>query len=303
MTGLSCLESQICLRNTAYLFSESLISPEKTTDISNSGCLGVGGDNRDLRCIADETEITGWDNHMRILPVLAVLLLPIFVSIFHRKIPGNRLTAWLIPEILPDQKHPKAKLRRVGTAYVVFGLWLVAIPLALTYLFPDPQIDKYPWVCGLLYFVIPLLAVLSLIVGIYYVILGVFGRGEYIRPTLESMYYAPKRNQDTYVRKLKTYTIINLASLFLLITIVPVEAYLNVTARYYVVLPNVALLITFIMTIWRIRAYIVKVATSLDFHATGFLVSTLFHPLAIFMVWIHSFFLIKEFDRRRESRQ
>ena len=240
---------------------------------------------------------------MRILPILAVVLVPIFVLVFRMKGGGHRLMAWLIPEILRDEKHPKTKLRRVGTAYFLFGLWLVAIPLALTYLLPDQQIDRYPWACGLLYFVIPLLAVLSLIIGIYYVILGVFGRGEYIRPKLESMYYAQKQNQDTYVRKLRVYTIINLASLCLLLIIVPVEAYLNVPARYYVVLPNVALLITFIMTIWRIRAYIVKVATSMDLHATGFLLSTLFHPFAIFMVWAHSISLIRQFNRSQDRRQ
>ena len=84
-------------------------------------------------------------------------------------------------------------------------------------------------------------------------------------------------------------------SLFLLAVLIPTEIILGIEERGLIILFNVTLLITFIMTIWRIRAYIVKSATAMDLSANKYLLSTLFHPLAIFFVWIHSFSLIRKF--------
>lgn len=232
---------------------------------------------------------------IRILLELLILSVPIVIFAIYKIFPQNKITIYLIPRMLADQEYPKAKLRKVGIAYLAFGLWLISITISVSYLFSDQQIERFTWLMGLLYFVIPLISVMLWVIGFYYLIIGLFSKVDYIKPRLESIYYTEKAELEKYIRKLKIYTITNLSCLFLFAVLIPIEMLLGIEERGLIILFNVALLITFIMTIWRIRAYIVKSATAMDLSAHKYLLSTLFHPLAIFFIWIHSISLMRKF--------
>jgi hypothetical protein len=66
---------------------------------------------------------------------------------------------------------------------------------------------------------------------------------------------------------------------------------------------NVACLIGFIITLWRIRTYIAKTAIAMDLSGEKYFFSTLFSPVAMFFVWIHAFALIRKFNQYQLKTQ
>ncbi|MDD4894538.1 MAG: hypothetical protein PHW54_04405 [Candidatus Omnitrophica bacterium] len=234
----------------------------------------------------------------KILIEMFVLGLPFMVFIFHKLFSNNRLTAYLIPKILEDKEYPKLELRKAGVAYLALGLWILSIILATLLLYPKFPMEQYI-IMVLLCFVFPILSLASIIIGVYYLIIGIFGKRESIRPKFESMFYAEEGNLVRYIKKLKIHTTVNLCCLLVLAALLPIEFLLGIGENGLIVLLNVSLLVAFIMTLWRMRNYMVKSAKLMDLPAKKYLFSTL--SVFPFIYW-HSFSLIKKFKEGKANQ-
>lgn|GEM_PF-6540501 len=236
----------------------------------------------------------------KILVEIIVLIIPLLIFIAHRKFPGNKITPYLTLKLLADRKYPKAALRQAGTGYSLFALWIFLVIFVTTHFFLS-FIERSSFLLAVLFFVSPLASAVSLVLGISYLLSGLFGRGDAIKPGLESMNEAQKELLPRYIRKIKIYNVINLSGLSLLILLIPMEESLGLAENGPVIFFNVSLLITFIMTLWRIRAYLVKSATVMDLSPNKVLSSTLSNPFGVFFVWIHSILIIKKFNQRKQG--
>ncbi|HNV87154.1 MAG TPA: hypothetical protein PKL97_09380 [Candidatus Omnitrophota bacterium] len=236
----------------------------------------------------------------KILIECFVLILPAAVFALQRKFPGNKITPYLTPKILADRKYPKAELRRAGLGCCVLSAWLFAL-LFITTDFFLPAVERLPALQALLFLALPITSVSCLIIGLSYLARGIFGRGDKVEPGLESMNAARKECLPEYIRKIKIYNAVNLACPLLLAVFIPAEVSLGIAESGRAVLFNVSLLITFILTLWRIRVYLVKAATVMDLSANKILRSTLSSPLGIFFVWFHSVTLVRKFKRQNSG--
>jgi hypothetical protein len=229
----------------------------------------------------------------KILIEMFVLGLPLIVFISHKLFPNNQFTVYLIPKILKDEEYPKLELRKAGVAYLALGLWFFSITLATFLLYPRFPMEQYLIIMALLCFIFPLLSVISIVIGTYYLIVGIFGKRSSIRPKLESMFYTEEGHLDQYIKKLEIHTTVNLCCLLVLAVLLPVEFLLGIGENGLIVLINVSLLIAFIMTSWKMRNYMVKSAKLMD----------LFSTLLVFpFIYWHSFSLIRKFKERKDKQ-
>lgn len=238
----------------------------------------------------------------KLLIEIGVLILPVIVFSVHQKFPGNQFTPYFIPKNLTERKYPKAVLRQSGVAYWMFALWIFSF-IAVTTLFFLPAIEKIPVLLAALFFILPIILGMSLLIGLIYLCRGLFGRDDTVKPGIETIYQAEKEQLPKYIRKIKIYNGINLSCPLLLMIAIPLEEWLGIAQNGYAILFNVSLLITFIMTLWRIRAYLVKAAMVMDLSANKILSQTLGSPLGIFFVWIHSFLMIKKFKQQNQAKE
>lgn len=197
-----------------------------------------------------------------------VLIFPIIIFVFHKKFPGNKITSYLIPKNLARGKHPKIVLRQAGVSYVVTALWIFSIMFVTTWGFLR-LIEKIPALLALTYFVLPIACMMCLVIGVMYLFNSLFSKDEMVKPSLELIYEAEKENLPRYIQKIKFYNAINLSCPVLIFGAIALEEYFHIAQSGYAILFNVSLLITFIMTLWRIRAYLVKAALVMDLSADG----------------------------------
>lgn len=174
----------------------------------------------------------------------------ILFTIIHSLYPKNPISPYLIPRFLGDGQFSKSALRQTGTSWIVFSLWLLSITFTLPYLFPKGWLDGNFWIVGLFAFVIPVISIMLLIAGIYYICIGIFSRKEMITPALKTDRVIDPELREVYIKRLIRITKINLISLVLFIGVPIIEAILDVEANGYVALVNISFLITFIFFIW-----------------------------------------------------
>lgn len=233
---------------------------------------------------------------MNLLPEIIVFSIPLIIFLTKKLFPENRLLAYLIPVKLDDQKYPKIKLREAGVAYCFLSLWLVTILVFGDDIFSKQNLDKHVWLFGVL-FVIPIVSGITIIIGLHYLLIGIFSKLNPVRPKLESMFYVEEGALKKYIAKLELVTKLNLGALLLLIISILLESILAVEINGYLVMYNISLLIFFILTLWRIRAYIVKAAKLMNLPETKILFDTLFKSTAIIFVWRNAFLLIREYKK------
>jgi hypothetical protein len=236
----------------------------------------------------------------KILIEVSVFALPLSVFIFRKLFPNNRCTAYLIPKILKDKEYLKSEFRKAGIAFLVLALWLFSTIFITVFLYPKIPVKDNAVIATVLFFIFPLASLISVVIGVYYLIEGIFGKKGGIRPKLESFSYAEKGKLSLYIKRLKIYTAVNLSCPLILAVLLPIEHVSGTGEKGPVVLFNVSLLIIFIMTLWRMRNYIGKSAMLMDLSETEkekiFL--TLFGVAGIFFVHRHSFYLQKKFKER-----
>jgi hypothetical protein len=238
----------------------------------------------------------------KILAEILVLIFPIIVFVVHKRYPANPITPYFIPKNLTGQKYPKSQLRQVGVGYCILALWLFSLIVVTTAYFL-PFIEQVPALMAALYFILPIVTVMSLIIGASYLLRGIFGRGDMAKPPLESINDAQREDLPKYIHKIKIYNVVNLSCPVLLAILIPIEVMLGVAERGPAILINVSLLITFIMTLWKIRIYLAKAAKVMDLPANKILLSTLSNPLAVFFVWVHSIMVIKKFNQQKQASE
>jgi len=237
-----------------------------------------------------------------ILPLI-VSMTPLIILAVYFFLPGNSAIRYLIPRFLLDKEYPRASLRQAGSGCLVLSFWLVAIVAAVSSTADFKVLEKMPWLLALLFFVLPIVSAMFFCIAIYYLVIGIFAKSDNIRPRFQSVFYADKKDVKLYVRRLKLYTALNLS--FLVVCIISLTV-CGVCGKPYdekLIPLNVACLIGFIITLWRIRTYIAKTAIAMDLSGEKYFFSTLFSPAAVFFVWIHAFALIRKFNQYQLKTQ
>jgi hypothetical protein len=240
------------------------------------------------------------------LPYLALALcicIPIVVLTIHFRFPRNIVTSFLIPRFLSKREYPKHVFRQAGTGWFVFSAWLLMIIYAIASNLPKDGMDNNLWLMGIIAFAMPIISIMSLFIAIYYLSIGIFSKSKKITPGFQSFFATDADQLDLYMKRLIRYTKINIATLVLAIGIPVTEAVAGIEPQGIVILINVAFLITFIMTTWRVRNYLVKSATAMGQSGKDILVFTLGNPLAMLFLWYYSFALKKKYDLQRKQPQ
>ncbi len=219
----------------------------------------------------------------------------ILVIVLRLAIPGNAITPWIIPQFLSNVEYPRAVVRKAGVGWIVFSIWIATLAISLSNALPVAWTKGHLVFTVLLLALVPFTAFLLLISGICFLAVGVFTQSDVVRPRLQSIFATEPGKLDVYIRRLGLWTRVNLIVLPLAVLVPVVEAILGVKAEGPVVLLNVAFLITFIMSLWRMRAYIVKSAIAMEKSGADYFLSTLGRPSAILMVWYHSHELRKRY--------
>ena len=228
---------------------------------------------------------------------------PVIVLVIHLKFPRNKVTSFLFPRFLSNREYPKSVIRQAGTSWFLFGVWLPTTALTALNALSVDRMDNNLLLMGVTAFAAPIIAVMALFIGIYYLAIGIFARAKMVKPGFQSIFATETDRLDLYMKRLMRYTKINIASFVLVIGLPITEASAGVEPEGIVVLINVALLITFIMTTWRVRNYLVKSATAMAQSGEETLASTLGNPLVMFFMWYYSFALKKKYDRCLKQTQ
>jgi hypothetical protein len=236
--------------------------------------------------------------------VLAVcIFMPGIVLAAHFRFAGNNVTPFLLPRFLSNCEYPKSIIRQAGTGWFLFCVWLLTIAMAVSYAIPRELTHDSFWFLGIFAFAVPIIAVMSLFIAIYYLSIGVFARSKNVKPSFQSIYATETNRLDLYMKRLRRYLKINIVTFVLLIGIIGTEAAMGVEPDGIVVLINVALLITFIMTTWRVRNYLLKATIAMEQSREDTFTKTLGNPFAMSFMWYYSFALIKKYDSFRRLPQ
>jgi hypothetical protein len=223
------------------------------------------------------------------------------VLYFHFHFSGNPVLQYLRPRFLPNRGHSKVVYRQAGTSLLILALWLATTTATAFSLIPRSLLEHSRILMAVVCFAIPVAVVMALVVSIYYLGVGIFARAATVSPAFRSILETDAAQLDLYVKRMTRCTRINLMALALTFGLPCLEALAGVEPKGIVVLVNVACLVTFILSLWRLRAYCVNVAMSLGGSGRDVLLSTLGGPSAIFFVWRHSFALQRQYQEYRSQ--
>jgi len=235
-----------------------------------------------------------------ILPIITSII-PIIILTAYFLSPNKDLIKYFVPCFLPDKECSKKTLCQAGAGCLFLSAWLVGIIASVCSVVDFKTLEKMMWLLALVCFILPIVLVMFFCIGLYYLIIGIFAKSDNIRPKFQSIFSADKADLEKYIKKLKFYTILNLSLLFM--TAMSVTT--NIVFEKYVgerLIPlNVLFLIGFILTLWRVRAYITKAAIAMELSGRKYFLTTLFHPMSVFFVWFNSFKLIKMFKNTNKN--
>ena len=238
--------------------------------------------------------------------ILALCVLtPIGVVYFHFRRSGNPVIQYLRPQFLPNREHSKQVYRQAGTGLLVLGLWLATTTATAFSILPRSLLEGSRVLMAVTCFVIPVAVVMIIVVSIYYLGVGIFARDATASPAFRSILETDTGRLEFYVKRLARCTRINLTALVLAVGLPCLEGMAGVEPNGIAVMLNVACLATFIMSLWRLRAYCVNVATAMGGSGKDVLLSTIGSPLAVFFLWRHSFALQRQYEqyRRRSAEE
>ena len=206
-------------------------------------------------------------------------------------------TAFLTPVLLSDKEHPKSKYRQAGAGHIALSVWLMAIVLTTNALFLGGQVEENVWLTGLVLFAIPIIALLAGAIGLYYLAVGIFAPGKSSRPALQSAYSADPADVALYVRRLTRCTVLNLLSILVCIALEIVEAVSGVGLTGLVGIIQIALLIAFTLTAWRLHTYLVKASRVMGLFWNRWLLLMPLGALAVPLSWVGAVRIIRKFKR------
>ncbi|PWB72523.1 hypothetical protein C3F09_06545 [candidate division GN15 bacterium] len=224
------------------------------------------------------------------LPVLAVAL--------NRTAADNPLGGYLRPRLLSGTEHTKSELRQAGVAWIVWSAWLISIPIALISRVPFKQFESSRIILAAMFFVLPVTVAVLQIVGWLYLLQGLLGRTTQATPIVQSMFAADENKLEIYIGRMWHYARLSMTALALTIVVPVTEAYFEVEPTGPVVLVNVFFLISFIMTLWRARVYVVKSCVVLSRSGQEVLFSMLGGPASILHVWRNAYCVRQQYLQR-----
>ncbi|MBN1393194.1 MAG: hypothetical protein JW947_10385 [Sedimentisphaerales bacterium] len=235
-----------------------------------------------------------------ILPIM-VSIIPIVIYKAYFLSQNKDLIKYFVPRFLPDKEHSRKTLRQAGAGFIFLSAWLVGI-MASVGTTVDPKIlEQNMKLMALMFFILPIFFVMFLFIGLYYLTIGIFAKSDNIRPRFKSVFSADKADLAKYIKWLKFYTVINLSFLFMAILSVATNIVFEKNVGERLIPFNVFFLIGFILTLWRVRAYITKAAIAMELSGEKYFLTTLFHPMSVFFVWFNSFKLIKMFKSTNKN--
>lgn len=225
------------------------------------------------------------------------LAVAVIVVVFHFGVPGNAISPYVIPRCLPTGAHAKSLLRKAGISWIIFSAWLATLTLALVAQLPRQALEGHPVFMGLVAFVIPVTAVMLQIVGWYYLAIGIFSRAPEARPGLRSTLEIEPDQVHRDIRRLTRIATINISALLFALIVPAIEALTRVEPTGMVILPNVAALITFILTLGRIRYYVVRTAYAMMSAEEQETLTRIVNRRSIWLAWYDAYELRKCYDR------
>ena len=230
------------------------------------------------------------------------IALPILITVVRAASPANRVTPWLIPRLLHASSYSKSVLRRAGTGWIAFSLWIGTFVIFASNALPDVWTKRYGMALGVVTATVLFTSFLLLICGLYFLVIGVWARAEVTKITLQSVFAADPNELDAYVRRLRRWSRINLWSGLFVVALPVLEGAIGVKPERSVVLINVALLITFILSLWRMRAYIMKSTTVMDQVGGPDILPAPGGSGALLLVRSHSRRVLKRYETFQSSR-
>jgi hypothetical protein len=223
----------------------------------------------------------------------------IFAMVYRRTHPNNSLTPLLIPRYIGGRKQPKVVFRQVGTAWLVWSVTLFALTAAIVERVIQPGHSNYGKAFVLFMVVSSFVTVILQIVGWYYLALGVFSRTAEVRPGLQSMYSIEPDRLAHDVSRLGRCALVNIISLFLTVAVPACEAAFQVEPRGLVVLLNVSFLITFILSLWRLRYHLGRSRRAMEALLQQELPSRSFRSSSELLIWYDVYRIRKYYFSRR----
>jgi hypothetical protein len=235
-----------------------------------------------------------------ILPITTLIIPIIILTAFFLSSNKNPIK-YFIPRFLPDKEYPKKTLRQAGTGCLFLSVWLIGMIASVGTMVDSKILEKTMWLMALLCFILPIFLVMFFCIGIYYLTIGIFAKSENVRPKFQSIFSADKADLEKYIKKLKFYTILNLSLLLMMVLSITINIVFEKCVGEKLIPFNILFLIGFILTLWRVRAYITKTAIAMELSGEKYFLTTLFHPMSVFFVWFNSFRLIKIFKSTNKS--
>jgi len=229
--------------------------------------------------------------------IIIIAGLPLIVLGLRRFAPTGKLVRFMTPRFLSRSEHTKVELRQAGVGWILWSAWLFLIPIAAISKVPFNWLESNRIVMAATFFVVPVTAVILQIAGWMLLIQGLTARTEQTSPLMNSIFAADPRKLAAYIKRMWHYARISMTALALTIVVPVTEAFLEVEPTGKVVLVNVFFLITFILTLWRTRAYVVKSSIAMSQCGMQALYSTLGGPASIFFVWYNAYQVRQQYLR------
>ncbi len=242
---------------------------------------------------------------MNSLLLTYIILYPVALLTLLTLHPDSAMAQYLKPRLLREPRYPKAVLRQAGTAWILLGLWIIIAPFYFLQVISVDSLKSSGVLTALFAFVFPVTGATLTLAGILHLCKGIFSRSALAAPGTESIHTTDPAQGGRYLRRLSAYLRINLAALVLTVGSPFIEAAFGLEPAGWVVLTNVSLLITFILTIHRLRFYTARCIIAMGLHEEESLLTALPGGLKIVSFWVRAFRVEKlavEYQRRQADR-
>ncbi len=145
----------------------------------------------------------------KILALIAYISLPVIAFIFHKIFPHNKITPFLVPQILRKGEFSKFHIAKIGIAYILLGIWSIGNDFVLGALFGDGLSKSLPIFYNSFTFISFIGWWILWAVGIVYLFHSIFDKEKTIRVETKLSDYAREDELEIYISKLEIYTYIN----------------------------------------------------------------------------------------------
>ncbi len=217
--------------------------------------------------------------------VYLILLPTLVVTSLYAPLLKTR-SRYLMPTILNNNKHSKEKYRQTGVSYILWSAWLISLNVCLAYWLQGynkpSEISPTGNFLLAFHFISLFLAIIFVVISLYYFYEALFMRHEEASSKLESITHFDLKLIHTYALKLKVYLIVNLSAIASISLPIPPIEFINIIA-----------IIVFLLSLGRMRAYELKLSGCLGENPDKLFLS----PSSNLSknIYIHSFQLLKKY--------